>query len=522
MKNIKEQIQVPINLYKSGNLVKAEEVTKKLIQTNPKLVFLYNLLGLILSGRKKIIESLRCYEKGLEIDANFAMLHNNLGHLYFSYNYKNNEDKIEKYYKKAIFLDNKISEPHNNLGNLYKEQGKFDEAIICYKNAIDRNPEVHFFHYNLATTYITLGEVELAINSYEKSLKINPNFSLTHRALSRIKKYKKNDKYINHLLKIYENLNKNDFNNKVELAFALGKIYEDMEEFKKSFNYYKEANDSFKKKINFSINEELNNFKNLKDSFNNEIFYKYKNRGNKDDEPIFIVGMPRSGTTLVEQIISSHSDVFGGDEVNFIPNLYKENFSENYNYEKIKDLIDKEKINLNNIGKHYIEEMKKITKNKLRFTDKLPLNFLHIGFIKLILPRAKIVHCFRDPRDNCYSIFKNHFTSNKIKYAYDLNEIVKYYLSYLDLMKFWRELLPNFIYDLKYENLINNTKNETENLLRFCNLAWDKNCLNFYKNKRPIQTASDIQARQKIYNTSINSWKKNKKELKKYFINLKI
>ena len=213
--------------------------------------------------------------------------------------------------------------------------------------------------------------------------------------------------------------------------------------------------------------------------------------------------MPRSSTTLVEQILSSHSKVYGAEEVEFIPELINRRFNSNEE--------------LRQIGEEYFLKMKKISNNSNRATDKLPTNFLNIGFIKLILPKSKIVHCYRDPRDNCLSIFKNQFSSKKIKFAYDINETVSYYNFYIDLMKYWKKTLPNFIYDIKYENLILNTKKEIENLLINCGLEWNNDCLSFYNNNRPVKSASDTQVRRKIYTSSINSWKNYEKYLIKYF-----
>jgi len=165
--------------------------------------------------------------------------------------------------------------------------------------------------------------------------------------------------------------------------------------------------------------------------------------------------------------------------------------------------------------------MKDISNNSERTTDKLPINFLYVGFIKLILPKSKIVHCYRNSKDNCLSIFKNQFSSGKIKFAYDMNEIVEYYNIYYNLMKYWKNLLPDFIYDLKYESLVSNTKAEIQNLLKNCDLTWNNDCVNFHNNKRSIKTASDTQVRNKIYSSSIDSWKNYEKYLNEYFIKLK-
>ena len=166
--------------------------------------------------------------------------------------------------------------------------------------------------------------------------------------------------------------------------------------------------------------------------------------------------------------------------------------------------------------------LKEISNNSERTTDKFPANFLYIGLIKLILPESKIIHCQRDPRDNIFSIYKNYFVGNRITFGCDLNEAVEYYNMYFDLMKFWNNVLPNFILNLKYEDLVEDTENEVKKLLNFCDLNWEDNCLKFYNSKRPIRTASDTQVRSKIYKTSINLWKNYEKFLNKYYKKIRV
>ena len=172
------------------------------------------------------------------------------------------------------------------------------------------------------------------------------------------------------------------------------------------------------------------------------------------------------------------------------------------------------------MGEDYIKEMNIKSNNAKRSTDKLPYNFLNIGLIHLMLPKSKIIHCYRNPKDNIFSIFKNFFPGNKIAFSSDLKETIEYYNLYKDLMKFWKYTLPNFVYDISYENLINNTESETIKLVKHCDLNWDKNCLSFYNNKRPVKTASDTQVRNKIYKTSINSWKNYHDHLNKFYDDL--
>ena len=176
---------------------------------------------------------------------------------------------------------------------------------------------------------------------------------------------------------------------------------------------------------------------------------------------------------------------------------------------------------LKKIGSEYQENIKIISNNSNRSTDKLPNNFQSIGFIKLILPNSKIIHCNRNPKDTIFSIFKHHFPGGKINFAYNLDETVQYYNLYNDLMKYWNKLFPEFIYNIDYEKLISNSENEIRKLINFCDLKWEEDCLNYHNNKRLIRTASNTQARMKIYNTSINNWKNYENSLSKFFSNIK-
>jgi len=516
IETIKKQIESAVVVYRSGDLAKAEMLTKKLIEQHPKSPFLYNLLGMILTGQEKIEHAIILYEKSISTDPNFAMAYNNLGLLYNEH--KSNTKKAEHLYKKAISLNPKLSEPYNNLGALRNAESRYKEAIDYYKKAISLNPKFSQPHHNIGNVYLTTGNFVEAKKSFKESLKLDPNHSNSHRSLSRLTKYRSDtDENFKELINTYYRINISDTENKTNLGFALGKAYEDIKNFDKSFTYYIEANTIYRKKINFSLKLEKEKFQEIKNTFHIKLYEKYQNTGSKDQSVIFILGMPRSGTTLLEQILSNHPKIFGGDEQEFIPELLQKKFGNHQLRLFFEEIVNFDESDFKVIGEEYINKIKNISNNSEKSTDKLPENFLWIGFIKLILPYAKIIHCTRRPEDICLSLFKNHFPSGKIKYSYDLKEIVEYYNLYNDLMKHWYGLFPNFILNVKYENLISNTENEVKNLLRFCNLDWNDNCLNFYNNKRPIKTASDIQARNKIYKSSMNSWEKYEKYLKDYF-----
>ena len=505
MENLQKKIQTVLDLYKEKNLTKSESLCKELLTIYPNVIILYNILGLILTDQKKIDEAIKCYEKGIKIKPDYAMIYNNLGIIYET---KEDYIKAENYYKKSINLDNKISEPHNNLGNLYKFLNKYSDSINCYKNAIRLNPKFAASHYNLGIAYKTIGKFEDAKNSLKEAIKLNSFFCIAHRNLSELIKYTKSEDHFNILKELYSNPKINNVQ-KIELSFALGKAYDDVKDYDKAFHHYSNGNELRRKNINFSIEDEKSAFNNIKKIFDHSIFTKFLKSGFCDDTPIFILGMPRSGTTLVEQILSSHPSVFGGDELNFIPDLI--NKTSDFTVENISNINIKK---LEEIGKKYINQVKKLSNNSKRVTDKLPINFKWIGFIKLILPNSKIIHCTRNPKDNCLSIFKNYFVNPQLNFAYNLEEISEFYLLYIDLMKYWKRIFPNFIIEAKYEKIIENPKKEIQSLVKACNLPWNDNCLKFYDNKRPIKTASDTQARKKIYKSSIDVWKNHENNLK--------
>jgi hypothetical protein len=299
---------------------------------------------------------------------------------------------------------------------------------------------------------------------------------------------------------------------KIELYFALGKAYENIKHYKKSFENYKLGNTIKRDATKYQINDDVTLFENIKSSFSNINFQNLDNVGNKSNKMIFILGMPRSGTTIVEQIIANHKNVYGAGELKDLTEIIRENFLVNDKIRFPEKFNIKDQAFFNNMGTKYLENLDRYNANKNYITDKAPLNFRWIGLIKLILPKSKIIHCTRDPKDICLSLFKNIF-EGQLNFSYSLEEVGKYYKLYQNLMEFWKQLLPDFIYDISYEKLVKNQEFESRKLLDFCNLDWDKNCLTFYKNKRGIITASFVQARKPIYKNSVKSWQKYENEL---------
>jgi tetratricopeptide (TPR) repeat protein len=512
MKKFTQEIQELLNLYRLKKISEAEKRTKESLDNYPNNVWLHNFFGLILIEQKKFKEAITCYEKAIKIDPNFPMIYNNLGIIYKE---KKEYKKSAKYYKQSIDVDSKIPEPENNLGNLYRDLNENNKAIERYVNAINKNPNFLPAYYNLGITYKSLGNFDKARFNLEKAIEIDFNFYPAHRNLSEIIKYSLNHKHFLLLNKIYDSSENKNINKK-EIAFALGKAYEDIKNYKKSFELYLNGNNLHRKTISFSIQDEIKEFDKIKESFISELYKDRQDSKNKNNIPIFILGMPRSGTTLVEQIISSHPDVYGGDELNIIPNIIKKEFYKN-NSINLKNISSLSSDELYKMSNEYILSIKKIAPYSKKITDKLPVNFKWIGLIKLILPNAVVIHCSRNAKDTCLSIFKNYFVNSELNYAYNLDELSQYYNLYTNLINYWKKILPNFIHEAVYENIIANPDKEIKKLIKNCNLKWDENCLNFHKNKRVVKTSSDTQVRKKIYKTSFNKWKNYNEFMEKFF-----
>jgi len=513
LEKIKKEIGLVVQLYRSKKLLKAEKASKKLVKEHPNIGFVHNLLGLIIFEQKKFSESIKYFNEGIKAEPKNAIIYNNLGNAYKSLEIY---DKAEHFYLKSIDLNDKIIEPLNNLGNLYLFLNKYDEAINCFSKAISINPKSFLTYYNLGITYKNLGDFLKSKKNLNESIKLNPFLFQAHRALSQITKYTLSDKHFASLRDIYDRSDIPE-HQKTELAFALGKAYEDINDYTQSFNFYSIGNHLRRKEFNFNIKNEIIEFKNIKKYFNQNFFSCNQISGNSDSTPIFILGMPRSGTTLVEQIISSHPDVYGGDELTFLPDLVKKYFFNKNNILDFKNLSETHSNVTKKIAKEYIYSLKNLSIKSKKITDKMPINFKWIGLIKILLPKSIIIHCVRNSRDTCFSIYKNYFTNKNLNYAYNLKEITLFYNLYKDLMNYWKKVIPNFIFDIDYEELTTTPDHEIKKLISASGLDWNVNCLKYYNNKRAIRTASDTQARNKIYKTSVNSWKYYKKFLEKPF-----
>lgn len=514
-KILKEKIARLVNHYNTGNYAYVIRESNLLLKKIPNNTFVCNLLGSCfqnlgeLESAKKIFRNILIKNpKNLAAMNNLANTHKNLREF----------KEAEKHYKKILTIQPNYIHAIVNYANLNFDINKYELAIKLYDEALKIDKDNLLLNYNSALSHQSLGNFEKAKLYLREVLRINPKITVADKLLSRVTKYTKNN---DHLIEMEEKVEDNSLSDfeKSNLFFALGKAYEDLLEYNRSFLYLEKGN-VLKKKIT-KYNSKLDNklFTNLKDFFKDYNFKNINKINTNNKSMIFILGMPRSGTSLVEQIISSHTQVYGAGELDYLEILIANNFNKNnvFNANILKDTNSKN--NFNEISTQYHKFLETLEAKEKFITDKAPLNFLWIGFIKIFFPNAKIIHCVRDPKDNCLSLYKNVFDKN-LNWTYSQSDLSEYYINYYQLMKFWNIKIPNFIYNVSYENLISKPDKEIKNLIKYCGLGWEDKCLKFYNNKKPIKTVSSAQARQRLYNSSISSSKNYEAYLSVLFSNL--
>ena len=441
-------------------------------------------------------EALRFYKQALKFEPNYSEAYFNMGIVLESIGEMGSALNA---YSHSLKLNQSAPDVLYNMGNIYSVMGENEQAIEYYNRALIIDPNRTDILYNLAGVLSESGCINQAILNYIKLLKINPGFADAHRALSALKKYQMRDEQFYEMEKLYlsQSVEAEDL---CKVCFGLAKAEEDFLNIEKSFFYLKQGNSLRKRILNHShhiddrVFEKINTF-NIKE-FNDSIYYK---NDKNMVTPVFIVGMPRSGTSLVEQIISSHPEVTAAGELEYI-----HKFGASICFGE----IDKNLENLTNCKNKYLDELDKIRNGKNFVTDKMPQNFLYLGLILAAFPEAKIIHVKRDPRATCWSNYKHYFVKKGLGYSYSLENTVKYYINYSKIMRFWGHKNPDRIYELNYELLTSNQERETKNVIQYLGLDWNNSCLSPEKNKVIMRTASQQQVKNKVYQRSSEAWEK--------------
>ena len=487
---------ISLSLINLQKFVKAEEYLNNLIsfKKTPELYYTY---GNVQKKLKKYHDAIISFNFAIELKPSFSEAYNNLGN---TQKLLNKREEALKCFKKAVSLKENNIEALFNLSSMYKENNNYEDLIVVYKKILGIDKKNIKTLYNLGTAYLILGDEKKGKEYFVKVFEVDKSHIPSARNYINLTKINQE----NQIFKYLENINLDNltYENKVFAFEALSKGYFDQDKIELGFNYLKKFNLLKKEKSNYSIKTEKKLFNDIKIFFNNKNYFDIKFSKNKLT-PIFILGMPRSGTTLLEQIISTHSQIYGAGELRYLPNI-------------LNKLSIEKPINLANyfaeIRNYYLDNLSKISKKPF-IIDKMPANFRWIGFIVNALPEAKIIHIERNPMAVCWSNYKTNFVHSGMDFNLTQEDIANYYTYYTDLMKFWTKNFEKSFLNVKYENFVENYEFHTKNILKFLGLKWEDQLRSYDKTNRPVTTASLQQVRGKIRKNTSLQWKKYDKYL---------
>ena len=485
-----------ITLQQQGKLDEAIEAHNKALSLKPDYAKAHNNVGTALKEQGKLDEAIEAYNKALSLKPNYAEAHNNTGN---ALKEQGKLDEAIEAYNKALSLKPDYAEASYNMGNALREQGKLDEAIKALHKAVSLKPDYAEAHNNMGVFLKEQGKLDEAIEAYNKALSLKPDYAEAHRNLSSSKNYKPEDTQIAFVNELIQRSNLKD-DDKCHLNYTLAKMNEDLGDLNTAYENYVAGGKLRKKMLSYDFKKDEHRYDQIKDTSPKfkELVLSQRFEA-ATNTPIFILGMPRSGTTLVEQIISSHSQVHGAGELRFLSRF-------GGSLSRGNQIISFD--NVLQARNAYLHELEKLS-NGCRFvSDKMPQNFMHIGLILKALPEAKIVHVKRDPAATCWSNFKHYFQAEGLGYSCDLKDTVNYFKLYQDLMEFWDQQYSEHIYHLDYDRLTLEQEPETRKLIEHLELGWEDNCLSPQENKRSVRTASQQQVRQKVYTGSSQAWRK--------------
>ncbi len=525
------------HLQQAGKLQQAETLYNQILQVQPQFHMAWFQLGLIAVSVNKMDMAAQMIAKASECRPVEMTYHRALTEIYRRlgdldkalhhgrqatkkgendadsfYNYglaladdKKFEEAIEAY-KQAVTLNPQYGLAYNNLGSAHENIDNLDYAFDAYKRAVEINPKHSEAQHNLGAILNQRGQNEEARECYIKAIEANPNFTYAHHSLSTLKKYTQDDPHVEMLENLTTQTAQMDHEMQTKFWFAIGKMRGDLKKYKGSFEAYERANKLHRQTYPYNVEDTKIATDGLMKSFGKG-FSNRESKGCEDETPIFILGMPRSGSTLIEQILDCHSQIHGAGELKYLSDIVASSINQAPDSNYVTWLENASDDELQDMGGRYIERLRTHSDDALKIVDKMPGNFFYVGLIQKILPNAKIIHSMRDPMDICISNYTRMF-KQIMPFAYDLKELGQYCRHCDDLMAHWKDVLPkDFIIGLQYEELVEDLEGQAKELITFCGLEWEDGCLDFHQNKRVVKTASHDQVNKPIYKTSVKRWK---------------
>lgn len=394
-----------------------------------------------------------------------------------------------------------------SLAMLLTQLGRREQAAQLYEQAAKLKPDVAQHYYNIACLRRSLGDLDTAEVNFDRAISLNTTDYEAYKIRSDLRRQTPENNHVEELEYLLIS-GMDDRRGEVQICYALAKELEDLGEAERSFHFLKRGADLRRSQMQYDARRDLDTISSIRTCFTAELF-DGDEAGDQNAEAIFVLGLPRTGTTLVERILSSHSEVFAAGELtHFSVQMMKlaktQSNGKNISRDDLVQLTTC--LDFKKLGAAYLQSTRPLTGHTARFIDKLPLNYLYIGLIHLALPNAKIVLLQRHPLDTCYAIYKQLFV-DAYPFSYCLEELARYYLAYQQLIEHWQRVLPGVIHTVEYESLVGDFENESRKLIEYCGLDWQQQCLNFHENKTASTTASTVQIRQPVYQSSVGRWR---------------
>ena len=397
----------------------------------------------------------------------------------------------------------------DTLGNVWSRLGDHARAVEMFERAVAWSPDKADFHYNLAASLRILGRFDEAEQELDAAIRLAPRLYRAHSALADLRKQTVASNHIARLEALLPGIG-NDVDGEVHVRHALAKELEDVGDYARAFAHLSAGKSRKRRTLDYTIADDEALFATLERVFDAQRC-STPPAGCPSREPIFVVGLPRSGTTLVERILSAHSQVYSAGELQNFGLALKRTAATPSNRVLDPQTIEQGvHCDLAAVGQRYIDSTRPLTGKTPRFVDKLPLNFFYIGFIHFALPNAKIVCLRRQPLDSCLSLYRQLLAVvfSYYNFTYDLRDIGRYYVLFDRLLAHWRQVLPGKVLEVSYESLVAEQERTTRELLEFCDLPWEAQCLDFHTNAAPVATASSVQVRAPLYGTSVGRWRR--------------
>jgi tetratricopeptide (TPR) repeat protein len=488
-------------LQKLNRLQEAEQVLRRAIQLKPDYAEAYCNLGIVFTDHGRLPEAEAVIRHAVELNPNYAVSLCNLGKVLVDLG---KYDEAEDVIRRAISLNPNHAEAHFNLGNALIALNRHDEAEAVTRRAIALKPNLAGAHHNLGVALMDLGRLTEAREAAERAIALGPREPMHYRQLGEVRKYTVGDPFFAALEALSKDEASLAVTKQIELHFALSKAYADTGRPEDEFKRLLAGNKIKRSCIEYDEAAVLGVIDRTQQVFTPEFIRAARGIGESSPKPIFIVGMPRSGTTLVEQILASHPQVHGAGELKLLDRAVADIHSAIHEAPAYPELaLHLSDEHFRKLGSHYLAGIQQLAPVASHVTNKMPANFVFTGLIHLALPNATIIHTVRDPVDTCISCFSKLFTEGNLQ-TYDLAELGRYYRNYQALMAHWHRVLPlGRIIDVKYEDTVADLEGVARRIVAHCGLPWNQNCLDFHRTERVVRTSSATQVRRPIYASSI-------------------